>query len=335
MKIYEAVTGAIAAGKSVRMLTALQNTDVFSLGEKSCIYDATRIDANPSHAAAWQAQYTALAENKLDATQFLAETLLPQSQLVLLGGGHVSLALAEVCARLDFSVTVIDDRADFASSARFPMADSVLCLPFSDAFAQLSCGENTYFAIMTRGHQSDALCLALALQQPHAYVGMIGSVRKNAMVKEKLLREGISPALIAQVHAPIGKAIGAQSPAEIAISIAAELIETRHAHGCGCVLEPAVCDALCIGGAVAVTILSKHGSAPRDTGTRMVVLPGGTAVGTVGGGAAEFEAIQTACKMIADADAQPQILTFAMSNTDAALSGMICGGEVTVLLERL
>ncbi|MEG2596208.1 MAG: XdhC family protein, partial [Ruthenibacterium sp.] len=75
--------------------------------------------------------------------------------------------------------------------------------------------------------------------------------------------------------------------------------------------------------------------APRDTGTRMVVLPKGEAVGTIGGGAAEFEAVQTARKMMESATEKSQILTFSMSNTDAALRGMICGGEVTVLLEKL
>ncbi|MEG2435032.1 MAG: XdhC family protein [Ruthenibacterium sp.] len=335
MNLYQTISEAITAGKSVRVLTALANTGDFSVGEKSCIAEGVRTDANPAHAAAWDAQYALLAADSLAEDAFLAETLLPKPQLILLGGGHVAHALATVCARLDFSITVVDDRAEFACQERFPMADCVLCMPFSEAFRTLSCGENTYFAIMTRGHQSDAACLSLALQQPSAYVGMIGSKRKNAMIREKLASEGVSAAVINRVHAPIGKAIGAQTPAEIAISIAAELIEVRHAHGSGCVLEPAVCAALCTSGAVALTILSKHGSAPRDTGTRMVVLPKGEAVGTIGGGAAEFEAVQTARKMMESATEKSQILTFSMSNTDAALRGMICGGEVTVLLEKL
>ncbi|MEG2165450.1 MAG: XdhC/CoxI family protein [Ruthenibacterium sp.] len=335
MNLYQTISEAISAGKSVRVLTSLQNTAVFSIGEKSCVCDGVRTDSVPAHAQAWQAHYAALASGCLCADAVLAEHLLPKPALILLGGGHVSLALAEVCARLDFSVTVVDDRPEFACAARFPMAEHVLCMPFAAAFEQLPRAENTYYAIMTRGHQDDTACLSLALQRPFAYVGMIGSRRKNAMVKELLEKQGIPKSLLAQVYAPIGKAIGAQTPAEIAISIAAQLIDVRHAHGGGAVLEPNVCAALCVSGAVAITILGKHGSAPRGTGTRMVLLPNGTAVGTIGGGAAEFEAIQIAQKMIADAADKAQILTFSMSNTDAAGSGMICGGEVTVLLERI
>lgn len=162
-------------------------------------------------------------------------------RLILCGGGHVSLELAHIAARLEFELIVIDDRAEFANEERFPMASQVLCLPFLEALDQLGSREDDYYAILTRGHAFDKECLEHVLRGKYAYVGMIGSKTKVAAVRKALEEEGFSRETLDGVCAPIGLKIGGQTPAEIAVSIAGEMIYERalrreqagiQVHGC-------------------------------------------------------------------------------------------------------
>lgn len=107
-------------------------------------------------------------------------------RLILCGGGHVSLELAHIAARLEFELVVIDDREEFANQARFPMASQVLCLPFLEALDQLGSREDDFYAILTRGHAFDKDCLEHILRGKYAYVGMIGSKTKVAAVRKAL-----------------------------------------------------------------------------------------------------------------------------------------------------
>lgn len=145
----------------------------------------------------------------------------------LFGGGHVSQALAAVLTPLDFRAAVYDDRPEFASEERFPTAVRRISAPFEALRQHVSLGADDYLVIMTRGHQADFEVLRQTLRAPVRYLGCIGSRRKLALCKDRLLAEGFTEGEYARLHAPIGLAIGAETPEEIAVAIAAELIAVR------------------------------------------------------------------------------------------------------------
>jgi xanthine dehydrogenase accessory factor len=158
---------------------------------------------------------------------YFLEPIFDQPVVYICGGGHISLYLAPLVKMVGFEVVVIDDRPEFAEQTRFATADQVLVRDFGIVFKDLAIGPNAYLVIVTRGHLHDKEVLAQALAHPVAYVGMIGSRRKRQLIYQALEAEGIGPERLAQVHSPIGLAIGAETPEEIAISIVAELIAVR------------------------------------------------------------------------------------------------------------
>jgi xanthine dehydrogenase accessory factor len=127
----------------------------------------------------------------------------------------------------DFSVTVIDDRQDFANRERFPEAREVIVDDFHNVFDRLDFSGREYIAILTRGHKHDALVLEKVMMKPTRYVGMIGSRRKTRLVFDHLKEKGIPEDALKSVHAPIGIDIEAETPQEIAVSIVAQLIEVK------------------------------------------------------------------------------------------------------------
>ena len=145
----------------------------------------------------------------------------------LFGGGHISAALAKLLVPLGFSVTIMDDRAEFADPARFPADVKTICGDFGSLLDYVNLSEQDYAAVLTRGHAADTDVLRQLLGKPLRYLGCIGSRKKLALCKEQLLSEGFSEEQWAKLHAPIGLDIGAQTPAEIAVAIAAELISVR------------------------------------------------------------------------------------------------------------
>lgn len=159
------------------------------------------------------------------------ESICPEPSLYLFGGGHVSFAIARIAATVGFRIVVIDDRPMFANKERFPMADETLTLDLESAFEQLKIDDLSYLCAVTRGHQHDKPIVRQAVTTDAAYIGMIGSRRKIALMWKELEAEGIPRDLLDRVHAPIGLDIGADNPEEIAISIVAELIHIRRSHG--------------------------------------------------------------------------------------------------------
>lgn len=153
---------------------------------------------------------------------------LSRSQTVyVFGGGHVSLSLVSLLDTVGFSTVVYDDRPEFASADRFPTAQRVICAPFDELSAHLSPTDNDFAVVMTRGHEGDLLVQRQLLAYPLPYIGVIGSRRKAASQHQALLSDGFDEAALRVIHSPVGLAIGAQTPAEIAVSIAAELIRLR------------------------------------------------------------------------------------------------------------
>ncbi|MEW6486755.1 MAG: XdhC/CoxI family protein [Thermodesulfobacteriota bacterium] len=154
------------------------------------------------------------------------DVLAAEAELVVCGAGHIAVPLATFARSLGFSVTVLDDRPDFARPDRFPGC-TVLAADFAEALQRMPLGGSTYVVVITRGHEHDAECLAEVLRKPTAYAGMIGSRRRVRFVLEMLGREGVPASRLEEVFTPIGVPIGAESPEEIALSIAAELVCVR------------------------------------------------------------------------------------------------------------
>jgi xanthine dehydrogenase accessory factor len=155
------------------------------------------------------------------------EPILTAPTLYIFGGGHVSLPLARIGKLLGFKIAVIDDRAEFASAERFPEAEVVLAEDFTQAFPGLEIDKSSYIVIVTRGHQHDELVLSWAVGTPAKYIGMIGSKTKVKTIFSHLLAKGVTQEQLDSVHSPIGLAIDAQTPEEIAVSILAEIIKVR------------------------------------------------------------------------------------------------------------
>jgi xanthine dehydrogenase accessory factor len=158
--------------------------------------------------------------------EIFVEPILPQPMLYLFGGGHVSTAVARVAHQAGFAIGIIDDREAFANSERFPMASEIYST-YEEAFAKIRPNASSYLLIVTRGHKDDMRVLAWAIDTGARYIGMIGSKRKVISVYKALEKDGHDLEKFKRVHAPVGLDIGALTPEEIAVSIAAELIAVR------------------------------------------------------------------------------------------------------------
>jgi xanthine dehydrogenase accessory factor len=147
-------------------------------------------------------------------------------ELVVVGAGHIAQPMAHLGALLGYRVTVLDDRPDFATRERFPDAERLVRTDFSDPFADVAIHDRSHLLLVTRGHKYDYECLLRALRAdpPPAYIGMIGSRRRVRATYVQLLDEGIDRALLDRIHAPVGLDIGAETPEEIAVAVAAELV---------------------------------------------------------------------------------------------------------------
>lgn len=164
----------------------------------------------------------------VDGTACFIQPVDPYGTVYLFGGGHVALQTAKVADLVGFRVVVLDDREEFITAERYPMAsDRVLVSDFETCFDHLQMDANSYLVIVTRGHLNDHVVLRQALKTDAVYIGMIGSKRKCLTIYNALKEEGFSQADIDLVHGPIGIEIEADSPEEIAVSIVGELIQIR------------------------------------------------------------------------------------------------------------
>lgn len=166
------------------------------------------------------------AKRNEDGSWNYTEPISRNYRVYIFGAGHVSAALAPVLLPLEFPVTVLDERPELAKPERFPGAKVLLC-DFSRISETVTVTERDYAVVMTPGHQKDLEVLRQILRTPACYVGCIGSRKKTAYVNEMLRADGFPEQELARIHAPIGLPIKARTPAEIAVSIAAELILHR------------------------------------------------------------------------------------------------------------
>ena len=179
------------------------------------------LDCPPAHLAELLKSGTVFAEG------WLSIPVVKAGRTYLFGGGHVSQALVPVLASAGFRPVVYDDRPEFSDPALFPQAEKTLCGEFTRLAEQITVTPEDYVVVMTRGHQADYEVLAQVLRSGAKYLGCIGSKRKLALCRDRLLADGFTEAEYRRLHAPIGLAIGAQTPEEIAVSVAAEMIAVR------------------------------------------------------------------------------------------------------------
>ncbi|MDA8126274.1 MAG: XdhC/CoxI family protein [Deltaproteobacteria bacterium] len=161
-----------------------------------------------------------------DTVSVFLDILAPDAKLLICGAGHIAMPLARFSREVGFSVTVLDDREDFAHPSRFPGC-TVIAEDYAPALRKMALGPATYTVVITRGHEHDLDCLLEILPKETAYVGLIGSRRRIGFVLEELVQRGIARERCAELFTPIGLPIGAESPEEIALAIAAELVSVR------------------------------------------------------------------------------------------------------------
>lgn len=255
-----------------------------------------------------------------------AQTLTAPARLVICGGGHVARALAPAAQSVGFRVTVLEDRREVLEEGNFPPETDLRWGEFETLLREGGFGANSFYAVMTRGHGKDWSCLTEILKLPHGYVGMMGSRKKAAATRQMLEKAGFDAGAIESVHCPIGIKIGAETPAEIAVSIVAELIQCRSSLGLAAPLDGGFVAALDQFPYALVTLVDCQGSTPRAPGARMLVWPDGTIRGTIGGGVSEAAAKRQALEALQTG--RPSLNTYRMDGS----AGSICGGSIHYLI---
>lgn len=225
--------GRVAIGMGEKLLVRADGSTLGTLGGGALEAAVVRhaLDAIPRHAIE-TIRLTDAGEFVTDrhaeaAVDVMIEVIESPARLVIVGGGHIGRSLSRMGSECGFSVTVIDDRPDYANQERFPEADHVICADFEAALAELPVDAHSYIVLVTRGHKQDELSLRSLVERDAAYLGMIGSKRRTGAVLQHLTDDGFDPAALARVRTPIGIDIGAETPEEIAVSIVAEIIMVR------------------------------------------------------------------------------------------------------------
>jgi xanthine dehydrogenase accessory factor len=223
-EVYTECAALLARGDRAELVTALD----WSNGPRKLLIAGDRSVGPTGHDLLEAASgYEATREEPMLSDALLVERIGGAPRLVVFGGGHVGARVAEAAAFAGWRVTVVDDRAEFADSTRMPFVEQTVVCDFHALPATLGIDAATYVVVATRGHQHDAMIVEQIARLETRYLGMLGSRRKVALTWELLERWGVSADQLSRVHAPVGLAIGADTPAEIAISVVAEMIAVR------------------------------------------------------------------------------------------------------------
>ncbi|MEE3482045.1 MAG: XdhC family protein [Lachnospiraceae bacterium] len=282
---------------------------------------------------------TEYQENREKYRKLLLREKGRQQKAVICGAGNVGLETGRLLKDMDFSVTFIEDRQEFADAAKEAGADRVLCGDFSTSLAQIDGDRDTWFIIMTREHEFDRICLRDIAIKPHAYIGMMGSRRRTKILIDSLEDEGIDRQVLDSVHTPIGLSINADTPFEIAVSIAAEIISLKNAgkHDDRADLEVLETIAALPDSerAIAAKIINARGSVPRGVGALMLIHPNGSISGTIGGGSSEYAVMKRAEEKFSSGDSSYEEMTLDLAGNDVNAPEMLCGGRIVVSLETI
>lgn len=281
----------------------------------------------------------------IEGNRIFCEILGAEKKLVICGAGHVSIPIIKIGLMTDFFVSVIEDRYTFANHAIRAGADQVICEPFELGLKKIKGDENTYFVIVTRGHRFDQICLEEIIKKEHAYIGMIGSKVRVKKVMDQLAEKGVDINKLEKVHTPIGLNIRAETPAEIAISIMAEIVQEKNLRKQSTGYTQELLKNINAGEGldkkkvqdkkVLATIISRKGSAPREVGTKMLIYPDGRTVESLGGGCAEADIKIRALSMLSSDTEKAELHQVDMTGWQAEEEGMVCGGIVEVFLESV
>jgi len=155
------------------------------------------------------------------------EIMKPKPHILIFGGGHIALEVAKLCDQIEYGYSVVDDRDEFVAEERFSSAKGLFRQHVEDFLADCDLKPYSHMLICTYGHQYDAEAAFGVLKNFAGYIGMIGSKAKRAEIRDKLVAQGVSAELFDTIHCPVGLDIGAETPAEIAVSIVAEIIAAR------------------------------------------------------------------------------------------------------------
>jgi xanthine dehydrogenase accessory factor len=221
---YEAARERLRRGERVVLARRIET------GECAAMDEAGGWSPAPPEGADAGAARRALEHGKpvfLPETGFFYDPLLPPEKLLILGGGHVGRAVAAAAEALGFAVTVADDRPEFLVPERYPEGVSTRCGDYAEVVEGFPFDASTYVVIVTRGHHADLESLRAVLAKSWRYAGLIGSRRKVRLLVEQVLADGFDRAKVESVCAPIGLDIGAETPEELAVSIAGELVAVR------------------------------------------------------------------------------------------------------------
>jgi len=285
----------------------------------ACPY--ARITICPQHdGSLYQRAVAAMLENGKDVSVLRKEWFSPQPKLFICGGGHVAKEVAALAVHLDFPVTVFDDRPDLANRERFPTAEKVVCDSYDNLKNHLE--TSACYVVVTPDHKADLKCVSTILPTQYLYLGMIGSKRKVAATFENLRRMGFAEEQINSIFAPIGLPIAAVTPAEIAVSILAQIIQqknkTHAASADQALLQTTESGVLCV-------ITEKQGSAPRGVGSMMFVGKE-QVLGSIGGGEPEYLVIRHARE-----NDQFSVRELVLNKKSTNGLDMICGGAIKVV----
>ena len=257
-EIARALLTAARDGPAVASCTVMGATDgvKVSLGAKMLVYaddELGDIGGGPLQAAVTDFARSAIPKHLVQTCAFtpdgdfvegrraieaadaiveiLVEVVEPAATLLVVGGGHVGLAVGQLGAMLGMEVAIIDDREDYANQERFPYEANVICGDFGEELERFPITANTYIVLVSRGHKVDELALRAVAERGAGYVGMIGSKRRTRTVLQHLAEEGLERQALDKVFTPIGLDIGAETPEEIAVSVLGEIILVQRGGG--------------------------------------------------------------------------------------------------------
>ncbi|MBK8595355.1 MAG: XdhC family protein [Holophagales bacterium] len=226
---YRAALDLVATGARALLVKRVETGETAVLGANGQWASGQLEGLDPARAlGSLETGHAALIE---DAGLFV-DPVLPREKLLILGGGHVGRALAAITPGLGFAVTVADERLEFLEPERFPAGVETRLGSFPQIVASYPFDLSTYVVIVTRGHLCDLECARAVIGKPYRYAGLMGSRRKTRLMVEQLLSDGADPARVDALYAPIGQEIGAETPEELAVAIAGELIAVRHGAAC-------------------------------------------------------------------------------------------------------
>jgi xanthine dehydrogenase accessory factor len=225
--LCRAVADGIAKRSTITVLTGLNWSDGI---EKAALVEQRRLsvgsgerllalDVGPEQ----RGQKILVDENRSVFVEWISRV----PRLIIFGAGHVGAAIARVAAEAGFHVVISDDREDFANKDNIPEAHEIMVGDFNTVLDALQIDEDDYVLAATRGHSYDANIVERTAGSRARYVGMLGSKRKRAVIWKALMKAGVAAEDLDRVHSPIGLEIGADTPAEIAVSVVAELVRTR------------------------------------------------------------------------------------------------------------